>query len=66
MLFDKIGRKFYYPDETGEEEVHVRPSIVEPPLFTAFPEFNDIILTPYLGMAYSSHNDSHSEPGIMH
>lgn len=66
MLFDKIGRKFYYPDGVqdipeGGLELPTAETIytgfkpylnteVEPPVFNAFPEFNDLTLTPYCGM----------------
>lgn len=68
MLFDKIGRKFYYPDETGGElqaretiytgEKHYLNTRVEPPMFIAFPEFDDLILTPYVGMKGPSKKDN--------
>lgn len=58
MLFDKIGRKFYSREPTGETiytgEKHYLNTRVEPPMFIAFPEFDDLILTPYVGMTDSS------------
>lgn len=62
MLFDKIGRKFYSPDDETGAELHAtgetiysgdKPYLnteVEPPLFTEFQQFNDFAQTPYAGM----------------
>lgn len=83
MLFDKIGRKFYSPDEIGAELPPTHDEIGagsptgetiysggkpylntehEPLQFTEFPEFNNFVLTPYLGMALSIPGSKPSKP----
>ena len=69
MLFDKIGRKFYSPDDETAAELPNLNTTYAPPLWTAFPEFNDLILTPHLGMAMSGHSGGSGaeiDPGAMH
>lgn len=72
MLFDKIGRKFYSSDEGIRTTIYDKSktylnTAVVPPLFTQFPPFNNLVLTPYIGMARSGESGrTPGNPGIMH